>query len=198
MVTTDQFDEPALLRQLDRLDRPLKTAFAGACAERLWPLVQRFASKAALPADQVKALRTALDAVWRSCTGGSEDIAGVQLLAESMVPGEDDQWVFEAGYGENGIAAVAYAARTWLTNEPQEAVRAARQLYEAADYGAQQRLLEVTEYSVDVEGDLRHSAVVRGALNAIRADLEAAGQGDPSIVREQARAGAGELARIFP
>jgi hypothetical protein len=198
VVAVDQYDEGGFLHRLEQLDRASKTAFAAACAERLWPLVERYASVAAVPVGQIAALRAALDAVWRGCVGGSEDIAGVQVLAESMVPREDDQWVFEAGYGQNAIAAVAYAARTWLTGEAQEAVWAARQVYEAADYGAQQYFLGVAAYLVDVEEGLRHSPVVRGAVSALVADLEAAAQGDPLAVQEQSHAGAGELAGLFP
>jgi hypothetical protein len=194
----DEYDETVFLRRLEPLDGSSKTAFAAACAERLWPLVERYASAAAVPAGRVMPLRVALDAVWRSCAGGSEDVRGVQMLAESMVPGEDDQWVFETGYGQNAIAAVAYAARTWLTDDPQEAVWAARQVYEAADYGAQQYFSEVAAYSVDVENDLRLLPVVRGVVKALEADLEAAVRCDPLSVQEQSRAGAVVLAGLFP
>lgn len=198
MAVADEYDEAGFLRRLERLDGSSKTAFAAACAERLWPLVERYASAVAVPAGQVAVLRAALDVVWRSCVGGSEDVSSVQVLAESMVPREDDQWVFEAGYGQNAIAAVAYAARTWLTDDPQEAVWAARQVYEAADYGTQQCVPGVAAYSVDVEEGLRVSPVVRGAVSALGADLEAAAQGDLLGVQEQSRVGATVLAELFP
>lgn len=44
------------------------------------------------------------------------------------------------GYAQNAAAAVACAVRTWMTDEPQEAVWGARQVYEAADYAAQHAL----------------------------------------------------------
>ncbi|WP_206750890.1 MULTISPECIES: hypothetical protein, partial [unclassified Cryobacterium] len=115
-----------------------------------------------------------------------------------LTPGEHDQWAFEAGYAQNAVAAVAYAARTWLTDEPQEAVWAARQVYEAADYAAQLHHPGVAAYSIDAEERWRHSPVVEGAVSALLADLEAAAQGDPMRVQEQSRVGAGELAPLFP
>jgi hypothetical protein len=198
VVAVDRYDEAVILRRLELLTRSSKTAFAGACAERLWPLVERYASAAGVAAAQISALRAGLDAVWRSALGSPEDLASVQALAESLAPKEDDQWVFEVGYGQNAIAAVAYAACTWLTDESQEAVWAARQVYEAADYGAQRQLSDLGAYSADLEDDLRDSSVVRGAVEALGADLEAAAQGDLLGLRDQSRVGAGELAGLFP
>ncbi|TFC22115.1 DUF416 family protein [Cryobacterium sp. MDB1-18-2] len=87
MVGADEYDEATFVRRLEQFDRSSKTAFAAACAERIWPLIERYAAVMVVPAGQVVALRAGLDAVWRSCTGSSEDIASVQVLAESMVPG---------------------------------------------------------------------------------------------------------------
>lgn len=198
MVVVDVYDEGALLRRVGGLDRSSKAAFAAACAERMWPLVERYASAAGVPSGKVEGLRTALDTVWRSVSGEVEDVAGAQVVAESMIPEEDDEWVFESGYGQNAIAAVAYAARTWLTDQPQEAVWAARQLYEAADYAAQSQVVGAATFTPEVEDSVRRAPVVRAAVSALDADLEAASRGGLLEVREQSRVGAVALAALFP
>lgn len=43
---TRQYDEPALLVSVERLDRWAKAAFATACAQRLFPLYERYARSA--------------------------------------------------------------------------------------------------------------------------------------------------------
>lgn len=193
----DVYDEGVLLRRVSGLDRSSKAAFAAACAERMWPLVERYASAAGIPSEKVKSLRTALDAVWRCVSGEAQDVANVQVLAESMIPEEDDQWVFESGYGQNAIAAVAYAARTWLTDQPHEAVWAARQLYEAAEYAAQSQVVGAATFSPEVEDSMRQAPVVRAALSALNADLETATRGSLLEAREQSYVGAVALAALF-
>lgn len=194
----DVYDESVLLRRVGGLDKLSKTVFAAACAERLWPLVGRYASAVGIASGEVEGLRAALDTVWRSVFGEAADVADAQVMAESMIPVEDDQWVFESGYGQNAIAAVVYAARTWLTDRPQDAVWAARQLHEAADYAAQSQLAGAVTFSPGVEDSLLRAPILRAAVSAIEADLEATTRMAPLEVRKQARAGAAALATLFP
>lgn len=42
------------------------------------------------------------------------------------------------GYAQNAAAALAYAIRTWLSDDAHEAAWAARQVYEAAEYSFSQ------------------------------------------------------------
>lgn len=197
MVGTERYDEVRLRRRLETLDRASRASFAAACAERLWPLVERYALVSSVPADRVAQLRGALDAVWAGAMGQAADVAGAQHLAESMVPREDEKWVMEAGYGQNAIAAIAYAARTWLTDHPQAAVWAARQVYEAGDYGAQQELDDGV-FSAAVEEELQNAPVVVAAVRAIADDLEAAGSETAETVRQRSQAGASAFAGLFP
>ncbi|GAC1477129.1 MAG: hypothetical protein NVS1B16_08040 [Pseudarthrobacter sp.] len=54
--------------------------------------------------------------------------------AEALVPLEDDSWMDESALAEHAAGAVAYAIRSWLTGDAQEACWAARQIYEALDF----------------------------------------------------------------
>lgn len=162
MVT---YDENRIARLVASLGRGARTAFAAACAERLWPLVERYASAASLPMEDRRALRTSLDAAWGVASGIDADVESAREVAEALVPFEDDDWVLESGYAQNGIAAIAYAVRAWLSDDPQEAVWAARQVYEAADYGAQQsQPAALRVYSAGVEEQLAHAPVVQAAV----------------------------------
>jgi hypothetical protein len=146
-------------------------------------------------------LRGALDAAWRAAggAGAEEDLRGAGEATEALVPYEDDDWLLESGYAQNGIAAIAYAIRSWLGDDPQDAVWAARQVYEAADYGAQQRQpVAARVYSADVEADLARTAVVQAAIRGISEDLTAAGEFRAEVVRQRARSAAGDFVTLFP
>ncbi|MFV0462659.1 MAG: hypothetical protein ACK5MP_05600 [Nostocoides sp.] len=146
-------------------------------------------------------LRSALDLAWEAAGGGGseEDVRGAGEVTESLVPYEDDGWVLESGYAQNGIAAIAYANRSWLGDGPQEAVWAARQVYEAADYGAQQiKPAAVHAYSAEVEAELALTPVVRAAIRGISEDLVAAGKESAEVVRQRARTAAGAFVTLLP
>jgi hypothetical protein len=140
-----------------------RARFAAACAERLFGLYE----------DPPERLRAALDAAW-----AGEDVVRWQAVAESLVPDDDP-------YGENAAAAVAYALRTWATDDPQEAAWAARQIYDAADYAAQRQLEELDLSAPDAEDQLADRPVVQEALAGI----------DETLIAALAGAGADELRR---
>jgi Protein of unknown function (DUF416) len=165
------FSEGELIRRLIEVGRFEKTAFAAACAERLLPLFERYALKTgrdSLPLSQ------ALAEVWRATAGGSEDydLALQGQVAERLMPDEEDPaWVWESGYAQNAAASVAYAVRTWLTDDPQEAAWAARQVYEAADYAAQQPMTERDLNAPGTVQRLLENPIVQAAIEGIEADL---------------------------
>ncbi len=128
-----EYDEQAILRRLAVLDRSSKTVFAASCAERLSGLFDRYARVAGAPELALR-LRAVIDAAWGAASGAFVDAGSLQAEAEGMVPQDADDWVLEAGYGQNAAAAAAYAMRTWMTDAPQEAAWAARHGYELADY----------------------------------------------------------------
>lgn len=187
------FDEAAIKRRLEALPRHAKTAFAAGCAELLWPLFERYARASEFGADQADDMREVLDSVWRSAAGSATaDIRANQAIAEALVP-QDQPWIVESGYGESSVAAIAYAARTWLADSAQEATWGARQVYEAADYAAQLNLSSGS-FTPEVEQQLMHSTLVRWATEATNALLDAAEHFDISVVQERAR----QAARMSP
>lgn len=105
------YDEAHIARKVSVLDRRTRTLFSAACAERLWPLLERYAFTISMVPERLELLRRSLDAVWNAGTCGDGDLAAAQAAAEGLVPEEDDEWVMESGYAQNAIAAIAYAAR---------------------------------------------------------------------------------------
>ena len=132
-VTLRIYDEQALVDRLTALDRRSKTAFAASCAQSLLPLFERYAKSAGVPELGAR-LGAIVAAAWAAASGVEADVRGHQDEAEAMVPSDGDGWTLETGYGQNAAAAAAYAIRTWLTDDAQEAAWAARQVYELADY----------------------------------------------------------------
>jgi Protein of unknown function (DUF416) len=133
-VMTQIFDERRLREELAVIDASRLVVFACACAQHLMPLYGRYALAAHADAD---GLARALAKIWETPIG---TVSGVDLeieLATSLIPSEDKDWIFEVGYAQAAAAAVAYAGRTLRASDPHDAIWAARQVYEAADYGAQ-------------------------------------------------------------
>ncbi|GAA3520803.1 hypothetical protein GCM10022234_15740 [Aeromicrobium panaciterrae] len=163
------YDEGVLHARLGQLDRTQKTVFAAACAQRAEPLFRRFVETSGL--GDVDILHSVLENVWTVAAGDPLDLHEDQRRAEDQVPIEDDSWIIESGYGQNAAACTAYAVRTWLTDDPQEAVWAARQIYEVADYAAQNADASIDLNDLAVESRLLATAIVQSALRGIDDDL---------------------------
>jgi uncharacterized protein YjaG (DUF416 family) len=194
-----RYDESALLDRLAGASPRARALFAARVAERLYPLYEYFAETA--HQGDPNTLRTALDAAWRAV---DTDVPRAELerlreLAEELVPEEDDDWVTESGYASNAAAAVAYALRTRLTDNPQEAAWAARQAYDVTDYAAQQQL-EDAGFDDAGEEALLSQPVVQEALEGLNTDLEAALTEPPaeetSRLRDEARQGGARLVEL--
>ena len=192
------YDEGVLRGRLSRLGRSEKTAFAAACAQRLLPLFVRYAE--VTRRGDTRALAGVLEDTWRAAAGDEVDLEHAPGIAEEMVPPDDAEWVHELGYGQSAAASVAYAARTWLTDDPQEATWAARQVYEAADYAAQRSLPALDLNAPDAERRLLESPVVQSALSGLSSDLAAAEamSGGWEALRERARREGEVWARSLP
>jgi hypothetical protein len=133
VVLMNRYDAKALLDELARLDRRAKTGFAATCAQRLLPFYDRYLAAAGLKKDST--LDLVLDRVWAAVMGAPLDLGADRKAAESCVPDEDDEgWIRESGYAQNSAACVAYAVRTWSSDDAQEAVNAAWQIFELVDY----------------------------------------------------------------
>ena len=162
----NSYDEGDLHARLAPLGRHAKTAFAAACTELLLPSFERYAQVAGTD-DAVERLRIVVDATWNVAGGGDVELEPYQAEAEGMVPSSDDGAFVEIGYGEHAATAAAYAVRTWLTDDPQEAAWAARQVYEVADYAVLQSRPELDLNDPESEARIVASPMVQGALAAI-------------------------------
>jgi uncharacterized protein YjaG (DUF416 family) len=185
------YDEPALIARLEPLDRWAKTAFAAA-AQRLFPLFERYAQSADDLA-QAQRLAEILSAAWDVTSGLVIDLRLMESEAASMPPSDDEEWVLEMGYGQNAAFAVAYAIRTWLTDDPQEAAWAARQVYELADYAVSEADLKPGEIYLYRPGDRAEdealkSEIVQAALSAIERDLDTVASSPPAWLELRQRA----------
>ncbi|TDW31098.1 uncharacterized protein DUF416 [Cryobacterium psychrophilum] len=190
------YDERVLMARLEPLDRRKRTAFAASCAQRLSPLFERYAQAAGVPAAADR-LASILAAAWDLTSQPAGEVMAMEADATSMVPDEDeDGWVPESAYGQNGAAAVSYALSTWRTDDPQNAVWAALQVYEAADYAFWQANPDADP---NEDGTALRSEFVQAALSAIDQDLDAVASGPPSWdgLRQRAEADGRTWAATF-
>ena len=188
------YDERALVARLEPLDRRAKTAFAAACAQRLLPLFERYARVVGATAHAHR-LAEILAAAWDVSSGRVIDVQSIYYEVESMSPKDyEGEWVMESGYGENAAAAVAYAIRTWLTDDPQEAAWAAFQMYEVAEYAATQAYAKVDPRLNITDDMVVGSEIAKAALLAIEEDLGVVASAPPSWLELRQRAEAEGLA----
>ncbi|WP_411709909.1 DUF416 family protein [Arthrobacter sp. B10-11] len=78
------YDERALLVRLNRLDRWAKTAFATACAQRLYPLYERYARSAQTTA-KARRLAEILSCTWDVTSGRVENAAAARAREDEAV-----------------------------------------------------------------------------------------------------------------
>jgi uncharacterized protein YjaG (DUF416 family) len=196
-----RYDENALLERLTGASARARTLFAAQNAERMFPLYEDFATRTGN--GDPSRMREALDGAWAAVGGAFVDPAELerlQGLAEGLVPGEDDIGEEAVGYGQEAAAAIAYALRAALTEDPQEAAYTAGTLYDAADYVAQRQLEDLQFGDPGAEDALADQPIVQEALAGIEAGLATA-LNDPSpdqlpALREQARKGGQTLVEL--
>lgn len=137
-MISDTFDEGAAKVILGELKPDERALFACACAEQLLPLYDWFTTLTGRGSKAV--LREALNVAWDT----SEQVAATNEAGwiprvMDLIPDDEDDWSDLNPLAQNAAAAVAYALRTRATGESQEAVWAARQVIDAADYLLQLR-----------------------------------------------------------
>lgn len=193
-----KYDEMLLMLRLAPLDRAAKTAFAAACAERLLPLSDRYARQGG--SSRQERLGVIVAAAWATASGRDVEASRLRDEAESMIPDEDDEgWTAERAYAGSAAAAAAYALRTWITNDPQEAAWAARQLFDAADLAYFQANRGRGPLTVNQEKASAESPIVQSVISSIQRDLEAIENAGPwSEVRRRAEAEGREWAATVP
>jgi uncharacterized protein YjaG (DUF416 family) len=170
------FDEPVLVARLAQAPDRARALFAASIAERLLPLYDAYGESAGR--GETALVRAGLEAAWQAATGdvAAPELEAWQTRVEALVPDDHDAGVTaETAYCENAAAAVAYALRAAAAvDDPREPAWAALQLYEAADYAAQQQLADLDLNRPGAEDELAATPVVRAALQAVEDDLAAA------------------------
>jgi len=130
--------EMELLERLKILPGRLMVAFALLTALRIYPAYKRFHDKTGRGTPGALALL--VEQLWEDVNGklmSENDVKLAAARALELVPAERDGWENESQpYAEDAAAAIAYALRTRLSFDPQEAVWAARRVYESAEHFA--------------------------------------------------------------
>jgi Protein of unknown function (DUF416) len=188
------FDERQIRNQLDALPAISSVAFAAACAEWLYPCYEEFAR--ATGQGDPAALRAVVDAAWSLAESEElprNDIEHLRTLAELLVPNDDDEnWSTLSPLAQNAAASTAYAVRTWLLEDPQQAVWAARQLFEAGDYLVQ-LVAPFQSYVATTDSDEPASLAISGIALA----LAHSGSQPVANLRIEAASGAVRLRRLL-
>lgn len=187
------YDERKIRERLERLPNTRQVAFAAACAEWLYGCYEEFAS--ATGQGVPLALRAVIDTAWtlsKSEALPRDGVERMQALAESLVPNDHgEDWSELSPLAQNSAASAAYALRTWLLQDCQEAVWAARQLYEAGDFLLQVGAADV--YAATAGSDGPFALVVNG----VAAALENSSNGNVEAVRAEAMRGGLELRALL-
>lgn len=166
---TPSYDESAIKVRLSAVPPSKQVIFAASCAEHLIPLYDLFVSRTGQ--GDVDLLRVALDLAWEVASEASFQAAAVDARrdeVESLVPSdEDEDWTLLSPIAQNAAASVAYSLRAAISRDPQDAVWAARQLYEVADFLVQ---LTASEHAYVQPTD--EDAPVAIALAGIKSALD--------------------------
>ncbi|WP_437531192.1 DUF416 family protein [Sorangium sp. So ce726] len=125
-----------MISSLERLPVPFRVAFAAACAERQMLAYRIFAMRT--ERNPANSMEIALETVWAdpNATENATDLERQIEAIMSQIPQEncvEGPWTQEATNAQNAGMAVAYALRTKLAGDAQEAAWAARVAYEALD-----------------------------------------------------------------
>lgn len=110
----------SLERELDRLPRNHRVAFAAACCERLLPNYAAFAREAHW--GEPETLRAALDEVWRILDGGAFHRGDIHRLIEqcdAVIPDTEDFETSSVSAALDAGTAVVATLRSLLDGDPQ-------------------------------------------------------------------------------
>lgn len=131
------FSEGVLRDRLARLSIEKILAFSASCAEVLMPPYERYAAAALLPVYERRLYRTTLDRIWSlaiDADSGLDDLKRLEQECLDAIPSEEEAWSHKEPYAEDAGAAVTFTVRVALSGDPQDAVWAARRVYDALDH----------------------------------------------------------------
>jgi uncharacterized protein YjaG (DUF416 family) len=169
-MTALRFAQSELRQELESLEKRYRAAFAAACAQRLLSSYVRYCTNNR--ADELDLLTGILDRLWRAIEGGSDS---TQLqkdvdLCLSLMPIDQADTDPNRLCAENAIASIAYAIRTQLSGDSQEAVWAAARAYETVDGYVISRLNR-TIVDRDIEPQILAHPLIQSELQKQRRDL---------------------------
>src|SRR5258708_22370452 len=154
------FDEARLRVLLSELPQDLRSAFSAACAQRLAPAYNKYWKVSGSHADDK--VTAALEALWDDLRGvkplGDEELDSLSETVLQLVPDEDEASNAGTPYAEDAAAAVAFALRVRRTGAIQDAVWAARRVYEVLDNYV---IRAAGEQDIDEEKALSHPLIQR-------------------------------------
>jgi len=160
------YDEGDIAGRLTELLPHGRALFACACAERLMASFRWFCGVSGYA--HFETVREALDAAW---TGPGAELleSGKASHVAGLAP-EDQGGHLALGsaVAQNAVACVAYALEVRRTGDVQEAVWAARQLYDAADSVVQQGSAEQT-YLEDIDREPPVQLLTQGIYSLLDA-----------------------------
>jgi uncharacterized protein YjaG (DUF416 family) len=165
-----RYDEDLNVRLLYDLSLRSRIAFALLCATRLLPVYRRYHGRG--KRGKPGAVEGFAEQLWRdlsACEMSNHDIELAVAQCEELIPTEENGRDEDTQYANDAVSALAYAVRTRLTGEPQEAAWAGRRAFESV-YSYVGALLENRSGIYDDHAIMSHQAI-QAELARQRRDL---------------------------
>lgn len=175
-----EFKEQVIRRQLDVASKMGVFSFALAAASRLISCYEKYSTLEFGSVNRYP--RQIKNLLWKTCLSNDALISIRDLekyLSDVMqlLPDESHRWTESHIYADHGLAALAYAIRYKISEDPQEAAWAARRSYEAADqYAIKHSGIDVN--APDAEEAILAHQVVQRELCRQKRDIALAGSAD--------------------
>jgi uncharacterized protein YjaG (DUF416 family) len=173
-----RFDQTSLVTKLGSLPAKSQTAFATAVASR---------HRTTVPVTSTTKVEETIGELWRSVdTPDAVQVNWDHVLNEvlELVPEDTKNGDIRVALVEDALSALAYAVRSWVSKDPQEAAWAARRGYEAADQAAI-RTLGLVPGSAESERLILAHEFVQRELSRQELDYRQLLAGDIGAVRRR-------------
>jgi len=182
------YNEAQLLDVLKAMPPDSRLACAAAAATRLVPACERFAALHATPgrgrARQIAA------AMWHCIEGNDPNPPNWRAVLNEvmgMIPGEDVEGGMVTQLAEDALACMAYALRSLLTDDSQQAAWALGREYDATDQAAV-ALMGIVPKNAKQEAKILSHPLVQRALGRQYQDMVLLHQGNVAELQKQAYA----------
>jgi hypothetical protein len=163
-----RYDERELVRTLSDISKARRTAFALACAQRLY---EEVIITAAVGDVGARLERVGSD-LWRALESGDDsELPRFEAGLIEIMPDEDADGSFEGAVLEDACASLVYAIRCFGHESVQNAAWSARRAYDTCDRYAS-RSLNTTSYNASAEAQILSHNVVQNELARQKRDIE--------------------------